>query len=55
MKELRRAFLNAGYGPAKATKWIALYIDNEILREYGRNENGEVLFDCDWFIREVPA
>ena len=55
MKTLRREFLNAGYGRAKATRWINLYIENEILREYGRNDNDEALFDCDWFIREIPA
>lgn len=51
MRELRKAFLDAGYGSGKAAKWINLYIEEGILTEVQRNENGDMLFDCEWWFK----
>ena len=54
MKELRRAFLNAGYGPNKASKWINAYAQEGIIKDLNeRNDNGELLFTCDWWVSYV--
>lgn len=50
MKELRRAFLNAGYGPNKASKWINALLQEGIITEKGRNEEDAALFGCEWWV-----
>ena len=51
MKELRRAFFNAGYGPTKTAKWINLYLQEGIITEAGQDENGIALFDSEWWYK----
>ena len=53
MKQIRRAFYNAGYGPAKTDKWIGLYKSEDIIKPVKANEEKEILYTCDWWVPAV--
>lgn len=48
-KQIRRAFINAGYGSAKADKWINLFLSEDILKPIDTDKDNNILYGCIWW------
>lgn len=50
VEQLMSRFVGAGYGPTRAKKWIAWFVEYGILKPTGeKNEKGEPLVTCLWW------
>lgn len=45
-----RMFLNSGYGPVKAKRWIDTYVANNILTVVGYDDDNGNVYSCGWWI-----
>lgn len=50
LRQIRRTFVNAGYGPSKIEKWIDLFTKEEMITPVGKNDDGEMMYKSVWWV-----